>query len=134
VIHASGNCPQASQTANMPHCPHCGPGVLHVGGPCPRVRAVEYYPDGRVKRVEYHDPVPLLPIRLEPAPKPEPSSLTIHTGGSTWLPTTPGVTSAADTLSLLLAGKAVRAQEARQDEDVRVWAVGLAGEVAGATD
>ena len=37
-------------------CPHCsGPhsAVFH-GGPCPRIKAVEYYPDGSIKRVEYH--------------------------------------------------------------------------------
>ncbi len=34
-------------------CPHC-PGVQHLGGPCPKVRAVEYYPNGMIKRVEFH--------------------------------------------------------------------------------
>lgn len=37
-------------------CGHCG--AFHAG-PCPRVKAVEYYPDGTVKRVEYHAPSPI---------------------------------------------------------------------------
>ena len=32
-------------------CRHCG--YMHPNMPCPRVKAIEYYPDGRVKRVEY---------------------------------------------------------------------------------
>lgn len=39
-------------------CPYCsGPSrfVYHVGT-CPRVKAIEYHPDGSVKRVEFHDP------------------------------------------------------------------------------
>lgn len=34
-------------------CPHCG--YIHTpdGGLCPRVKAIEYYPDGSVKRVEF---------------------------------------------------------------------------------
>jgi hypothetical protein len=38
-------------------CPYCsGPhsGVIH-GGPCPRVKAIEYHANGTVKRVEFHD-------------------------------------------------------------------------------
>ena len=38
-------------------CPWCSrPSVYHWvfhNGPCPRVRAVEYYPDGSIKRVEF---------------------------------------------------------------------------------
>lgn len=35
-------------------CPYCSTphsGVIH-GGPCPRVKAIEYHPNGSVKRVE----------------------------------------------------------------------------------
>ena len=39
-------------------CPHCGMG--HTGA-CPRVRAVEYYPDGQIKRVEYFEYVRAAP-------------------------------------------------------------------------
>ena len=38
------------QTTNL--CVHCG--GWHAG-PCSRIKAVEYYEDGRVKRVEYYD-------------------------------------------------------------------------------
>lgn len=38
------------------NCPHCG--YIH-SGPCPRIKAIEYYPDGTVKRVEYNTPEPL---------------------------------------------------------------------------
>jgi hypothetical protein len=34
-------------------CPWCGPGVFHWGA-CPRLRAIDYHPDGSVKRVEFH--------------------------------------------------------------------------------
>lgn len=37
-------------------CPHCsGPfsATIHSGA-CPRVKAIEYHPDGAVKRVELH--------------------------------------------------------------------------------
>jgi hypothetical protein len=37
-------------------CPHCSNGtskVYHIGGKCPKVKSVEYYPDGRVKKIEY---------------------------------------------------------------------------------
>jgi hypothetical protein len=33
-------------------CAHCGSIVEHQGI-CPTVKAIEYYPDGTVKRVEY---------------------------------------------------------------------------------
>ena len=40
-------------------CGHCG--LWHEGRVCPRVKAIDYYPDGTVKRVEYHDPAPRAP-------------------------------------------------------------------------
>lgn len=36
-------------------CQHCG--NWH-GGVCPRISAIEYYQDGTVKKVEYHNPNP----------------------------------------------------------------------------
>ena len=33
-------------------CEHCGATLPHAGK-CPSVKAVEYYPNGRIKRVEY---------------------------------------------------------------------------------
>lgn len=48
----------AATTGNIVSpCPHCGM-VGHVGK-CPLVSAIEYFPDGRVKRVEYHGPAPV---------------------------------------------------------------------------
>lgn len=40
-------------------CGHCG--LMHAG-PCPRVKAIEYYENGTVKRVEYHTPQNTLTI------------------------------------------------------------------------
>ena len=37
-------------------CPRCGGG--HALAQCPQVAAMEYYEDGRIKRVEYHAPPP----------------------------------------------------------------------------
>lgn len=44
------------------YCGHCG--GYHTGV-CPRIKAIEYHPDGRVKRIEYHallQPVPGIPL------------------------------------------------------------------------
>lgn len=43
-------------------CQHCG--MQHIG-PCHRIAAIEYYPDGRVKRVEYVKPQP---VQVSPRP------------------------------------------------------------------
>lgn len=37
-------------------CPHCNYG--HAGT-CPRIKAIEYHPDGTVKRIEFHEPRPI---------------------------------------------------------------------------
>ncbi len=37
-------------------CPHCD--ALHGGPVCPYVKAIEYYQNGNVKRVEYHTTPP----------------------------------------------------------------------------
>lgn len=47
---------------DLNHCHHCG--SFHQGG-CPRVKAIEYYPDGTVRRVEYRVVEDL--IRINPA-------------------------------------------------------------------
>lgn len=39
-------------------CEYCGNAFHH--GICPKVKAMEYFPDGTVKRVEFHGPVPTL--------------------------------------------------------------------------
>jgi hypothetical protein len=41
-------------------CGHCGFYAYHYGV-CPRIKAIEYHPDGNVKRVEYHEPRPMSP-------------------------------------------------------------------------
>ena len=44
-------------------CPHCG--MFHATT-CPRVKAVEYHPDGSVRRVEFHAPVAAhSPVRIK---------------------------------------------------------------------
>lgn len=40
---------------NAASCPHCG--SIHTTT-CPRVSAIEYHPDGTLKRVEFHSPQP----------------------------------------------------------------------------
>lgn len=35
-------------------CQHCG--TVHLGM-CYRIKTIEYYPNGSVKKVEYHEPV-----------------------------------------------------------------------------
>lgn len=38
-------------------CPWCSEGavtVYHFGEACPRVKAIEYYPNGTIKRVEFN--------------------------------------------------------------------------------
>ena len=35
------------------YCRHCG--LWHAGA-CRRIRSIEYWPDGTVRRVEYHPP------------------------------------------------------------------------------
>jgi hypothetical protein len=67
---------------DLPHqCGHCG--CWHTGT-CPRIKRIEYYPDGTPKAVEYHgdpvapsftpQPIPGGPIfRTSPVPMIEPS-------------------------------------------------------------
>ncbi len=47
-------------TGSCPHCSAGGTFVIHYG-PCPRVRAIEYFSDGAIKRVEFHGETPVLP-------------------------------------------------------------------------
>jgi hypothetical protein len=49
----------------MDYCPHCSnPPTFYIVhyGPCDRVRAKEYYPNGTLKRVEYNDATPNIHI------------------------------------------------------------------------
>lgn len=81
-------------TTNPPldTCPHCG--NAH-SGQCPRVKAIEYYPDGKIKRVEYKEdaPVPYADWTYRPYPwYPYPFMPTYPT----WTSTTSGNTSEFD--------------------------------------
>jgi hypothetical protein len=106
------------------HCSSPGNPVFHPGH-CPRVKAVEYYPDGRVRRVEFHPEPP-------PAPWPPPgvSLLPLLTFG----PGLPGGLTPPDPELLALARQAVEAQEARKNEDAGEWARRLAADVGHLTD
>ncbi len=40
---------------DTPKCIHCG---YHPHqGNCPRIKAIDYYPDGTIKHVEYHEAI-----------------------------------------------------------------------------
>ena len=43
----------STSTANLNHCPHCG--NYHTGQ-CRLIKAIEYYADGTVKRIEFFEP------------------------------------------------------------------------------
>ena len=42
-----------ASTARVSHCQHCG--NYHTGQ-CPRIKAIEYYANGTVKRIEFFEP------------------------------------------------------------------------------
>jgi hypothetical protein len=46
-------------------CPYCG--MFH-DTTCQRIKAIEYYPDGSQKRVEFHPPEPIsaAPFSIQP--------------------------------------------------------------------
>ena len=44
-------------------CGHCG--AVHMGT-CPRIKAIEYFECGTVRRIEYHAPAPLTPAPTAP--------------------------------------------------------------------
>jgi hypothetical protein len=46
------NCGIADVTKTPAYCGHCG---FYHAPPCPRIKAIEYHPDGSVKRIEYHE-------------------------------------------------------------------------------
>jgi hypothetical protein len=54
------NVPQ--QSGACPWCSGWYQQVYHGGGPCPRVKAIEYYPDGLVRRVEFFPPTAPEPL------------------------------------------------------------------------
>lgn len=49
-------------------CGHCG---LWHSGPCSRLKRIEYYPNGTIKAIEYHDgysPLPMQPPMMPTLP------------------------------------------------------------------
>jgi hypothetical protein len=54
-----------STTGDIGTCPYCG-GMPHSPASCLAVKAIEYYPDGTIKRVEKAGPP--MPTELSPAP------------------------------------------------------------------
>ncbi len=40
---------------DTPKCVHCG--YQPHQGQCPRIKAIDYFRDGQIKRVEYHDAI-----------------------------------------------------------------------------
>ena len=49
-----------NHTFHNSSCPHCGPGIIH-SGVCPKVKEIEYFPDGRVKRIVFRTPADEFP-------------------------------------------------------------------------
>ena len=39
-------------TSDGTPCSHCG--YFHMG-PCPRIKSIEYFPNGTIKRIDYHE-------------------------------------------------------------------------------
>lgn len=59
------------------NCQYCG--NIH-GGMCPRIKTIEYYANGQVKRIEFRDQdPPAAPMQLVP----------IYPGGGPYWPNTP---------------------------------------------
>jgi hypothetical protein len=75
----------------IPTCPYCG--FLHKAL-CSKIRAIEYFEDGTVKRVEFHSPAPLVgPPQPWTTTAPQwPPSIAPQVGPNTW----GGVCSVAD--------------------------------------
>lgn len=51
-------------TTELQPCYHCG---MHHPGVCPRIKRIDYYPDGSIKSVEYHEERPA-PAVVSPLP------------------------------------------------------------------
>lgn len=51
-------------------CPHCG--LVHETT-CPRIKSIEYYKDGSIKKIEFHLPTPLGSSQSPPLPLPKPN-------------------------------------------------------------
>lgn len=71
--------PGATSSAT-PQCQHCG--RVHLSR-CPDIKAIEYHPDGSIKRVEYFAPHDYIPVTTpNPITWPPPNDWTwTWTGG-----------------------------------------------------
>ena len=49
---AAASVPGYATGGNIPACGYCG--AWH-SGTCPRIKSIDYYPNGSVKHVEFHD-------------------------------------------------------------------------------
>lgn len=48
----------SNTTVNLPApCPYCSSGInmAYHSGKCPKVKSIEYHPNGTTKKVEFHD-------------------------------------------------------------------------------
>lgn len=48
---------QSSDWVKEYPCPYCsgGSSQMYHGGTCPKVKSIEYYENGTIKKVEFHD-------------------------------------------------------------------------------
>lgn len=46
----------STTAAPLPTCSYCGAFPHDHLGQCPAIKAIEYFPDGSVKRIEKHEP------------------------------------------------------------------------------
>jgi hypothetical protein len=56
----------ASTVVGTMRCPYCGT-IPHLAGICPTIKAMEYYPDGTTKRVEFKMPADYSPMSGMPS-------------------------------------------------------------------
>jgi hypothetical protein len=62
---------ETASAAKSQNCQWCG--LFHTSpGVCPMVKALEYYPDGTLKRVEFKGPEQWVPAYAPPQPFPRP--------------------------------------------------------------
>jgi hypothetical protein len=60
-----------TSTTNVTPCPHCG---MVDGGICHLIKAIEYYPDGTIKRVEFKGSADYAPAPIANPPQPAPGT------------------------------------------------------------
>ena len=59
------------KTVKLKVCKYCGSIVKHTGK-CPSVKSFEYYPDGKIKKVEFLTPVDYHQTTFTPVYTPQP--------------------------------------------------------------